>query len=45
VTDYTTYSTETLVSLYSAYNQHDDFASYCEAQAIKQELNNRRQEI
>lgn len=40
--DYSTYTTEQLRELYSAYNLNDDYASFCAAQAIKKELKNRK---
>ena len=42
--DYSTYTTEQLQELYSAYNLSNDYASFCAAQAIKEELKKRRQE-
>lgn len=40
--DFSSYTNEQLIELYKAYNQNDDFASYCAAQAIKQELQTRK---
>ena len=40
--DFSSYTTEQLIELYKAYNLQNDYASFCRALEIKQELENRK---